>query len=240
MTTGITFTKHSTLLGVVLALAVTTGSALAVTTFTEDFNTNDAGWLNADSAAVTYNATGGVGNSGYISTTPADFISDPTGPFGSPFPLAVFFRGNAGAASGDAFVGDWLTDGITTFSLDIRHNHTSALNFYGRLARSGPFAGQAASTSFGAPFILPNVWTTISIDITDSDPPFASYGAGSFNSVFSDIQNLQLGLYLPASTSFTNFTIDVDNVGIAIPEPSRALLAVCGLFGILLRRNRRA
>ncbi|CAN0453586.1 unnamed protein product, partial [Ectocarpus fasciculatus] len=91
------------------ALVLTASSALAVSTFTETFDTDDSDWLNGISAAPSYQATGGVGNTGFISYSPAAFNS---GAGGFSDPLQILFRGNdSDDASGDAFVGDWLTDG---------------------------------------------------------------------------------------------------------------------------------
>ena len=65
--------------------------------------------------------------------------------------------------------------------------------------------------------------------------------SGDFDvNVFGNIQNVQLGFYLPANTTFTDFRIDVDNVSVAVPEPaSLGLLAVAGA-SIVLRRRRLA
>ncbi|WAC21487.1 PEP-CTERM sorting domain-containing protein [Luteolibacter sp. SL250] len=221
----------------ILGLALSGGSASAVTAFTETFNTNASGWLTGNSVAPTYSATGGVGNSGYISFT-STFTSGASGPFGAP-PLQTLIRGNASAdASGDAFAGNWITSGVTTMTVAVRHNYNQTLNLYARLDAGGGNAASLASTASYA--VASDTWTTITIPITNSNPPFLSYGGGDFNSVFGNIQNVQLGFYLPANTTFTDFRIDVDNVSVAVPEPaSLGLLAVAGA-GIVLRRRRLA
>ncbi len=221
------------------ALALAAVSASAVTTFTETFDTGTSGWLTGTSAAPSYNASGGVGDSGYISFT-SSFTSGATGPFGAP-PLQILFRGNDAAnASGDAFVGNWLEGGIQSFSLAIRHNHSEALSLY---ARFDAGAGRAASLAYDAQYrIEPGTWTTLTVAITDGNPPFLSYGAGNFSSVFSNIANLQLGLYVLPSTTFTDLRLDIDNVAItAVPEPaSLGLFALGGLatLGAVRRRRR--
>ncbi|MEM1447155.1 MAG: PEP-CTERM sorting domain-containing protein [Planctomycetota bacterium] len=215
------------------SLALTVGSASAVSTFTETFDANDSGWLDETGATPDYFATGGVGGSGYISYTPAPFNSG-AGGFGDP--LAILLRGNAGSASGDAFVGDWLTSGVQTFSVDVRHNYDTALNLYTRLNRG---FGQAASSANNAIYtIAPNTWTTLTLEIEDTNPPFVSYGAGSFASVFSGIADVQVGLYLPANTDFNNLTFDLDNVNVTVPEP--ASLGVVALAGLASLRRRRS
>lgn len=217
-----------------LALSTMPGSARAVGAFTETFDTNASNWLNVASTAPTWNATGGVGNSGYISYSQS-FTSGGSGPFGSP-PLQLYFRGNdANNASGDAFVGNWIASGIQSMSVAVRHNYGSALSLYARLDGG---AGQAASLASVYTIPAGSAWTTITIPITDANPPFLSYGAGTFASVFDGILNLQLGLYVPPGTSFTDLRMDLDNV--AIPEPTSLSLIGLGLGALLVGRRRAA
>ncbi|MEM9227770.1 MAG: PEP-CTERM sorting domain-containing protein, partial [Verrucomicrobiota bacterium] len=205
-----------------------TCSALAVVNFTETFSTDDSDWLNGASGTPTYNATGGVDNSGYISYSVPDFNSG-VGPFPGSDPLALFFRGNAtNDASGDAFVGNWITSGVETFSVAVRHNYSTSLNFYARIAS---FGGAGASSANNALYeVAPNTWTTITFPITDTNPPFASYGSSSFAGVFSNIQNLQLGYYLPASTEIEGLVVGLDNVSVLVPEPQTYSL----MFGLMV------
>jgi hypothetical protein len=219
------------------ALAASAGSARAVAPFTETFDTNASNWLNGISTAPTYNATGGIEDSGYISYT-STFTSG-TGSFGGD-PLQILFRGNNSAnASADAFVGNWIADDIISLSLSIRHDYSTTLNLYARLdAGSGAAASLANSALYA---IAPNTWTTITIEIENSNPPFTSYGAGSYDGIFSNIQNLQFGLYVPANTTFTNLTVDIDNVSV-VPEPHEYALGIAGLLAVVIfaRRRRQA
>ena len=220
-----------------LALACLTASASAVTSFTETFNTNASNWLNGASAAPTYSSTGGVSNSGFVSYT-STFSSAATGSFGAS-PLQILFRGNSGSsASGGAFTGNWITSGVESITVSVRHNYTTSLNLYARLDAGSGRAASLADTSLYA--VAPNTWTTISIPIVDTNPPFLSYGAGTFSTVFSNIQNVQLGFYLPASTTFTNFEMAVDNIAVTVPEPASFALAALGLGALTLRRRSRA
>lgn len=207
--------------------------------FVETFNTGDSGWFNGSSAAPDWYSSGGVDNSGYIS-----FENSITTGAGSSYPGApaglvtqILMRGNsANSASGGAFVGNWLTGGVISLSLTIRHNYDDALNLYTRLAGTG---GAGASLSYNAAFtIAPNTWTTILIPITDSNPPFLSYGSSDFNGVFSNLQNLQFGLYLPEYTTFTDLKFDIDNVSI-VPEPTTAMFLVVAALGMMFVALRR-
>lgn len=212
------------------------GSAFGVTNFTETFDTDDSNWLNGASAAPDYHASGGVDDSGYISYTPADFNSG-SGGFGGD-PLAILFRANASAdASGDAFVGNWIGSDAISLSLTVRHDYTETLNLYARFAGSG---GAGASLANDVVFaIAPDTWTTITIPITDGNPPFTSYGSSDFNGVFTNVQNLQFGLYLPANTDISGLTMGVDNVTLTVPEPTSAFLLGLGLSLVALRRLRK-
>lgn len=208
--------------------------------FTETFSANASGWLaGVTNNPVVWHATGGIDNSSYISYT-STFTSGAGGSYpGVPGTLAptILMRGNsANDASGDAFVGDWITGGVISLTLSVRHNYDTALDAYAYLHNGSP--GQAASLSNALFTIAPDTWTTITINITDSNPPFLSYGAGNFNGVFSNIQNLGLGLYLPGSTEFTDFTFDIDNVSI-VPEPTTAMFLVVAALGMLFVALRR-
>lgn len=209
-------------------------AASAVTTFTETFGSSASNWLTGASGAPTYNATGGIGDSGYISYT-STFTSGATGGFPGASPLQLLFRGNNAAnASNGAFVGNWLADGAQTLTVSVRHNYASTLNLYARLdAGAGAAASLAQDPSFA---IAPDTWTTLTIPIVNSNPPFVSFGAGTFSAVFGNVQNVQLGLYVPASTTFTNLKIDLDNVAIVTPEP--ASLGALALGATFLRRRR--
>lgn len=201
--------------------------------FTETFATNDSNWLNGDSSAPDWFSTGGVSNSSYISWEAPDFNSG-TGGFGGD-PLKIMFRANNSTnASGDAFVGDWLSGGVTNLTLSVRHNYTSDLNLYARIAGVGG-AGASLANSYT---ITPNTWTSISIPITDSNPPFVSYGSSTFNGVFTNVQNLQLGLYLPADVDFSGLRMDVDNVSV-VPEPATSAILIATAFGMALIAPRR-
>ncbi len=202
--------------------------------FTEDFSSGAANWLDGSSAAPTWSATGGVDGGGYISYTAPSFNSG-SGSFGAP-PLQIMFRANS-SASGGAFVGDWLSGGVTSLSVAVRHNYDSALNLYARLDAGRGVAASLASDSIFT--IAPNTWTTLNIPITDANPPFLSYGAGTFTSVFSGLQGMQFGLYLPTNTEFTNLRMEVTNASV-VPEPTTSVLLVLAAgsgVALLVRRD---
>ncbi len=205
---------------IVLACAA---QASAVTVpFNESFPTDANGWLDGSSNPATWEDVGGEQ---YISSLAE--IPGPGG-FGS-----IVFRGNAADdASGDAFVGDWLSNGVGTFSLAVLHDAPSDLQFFARLNRG---QGQAASSIFVD--VPPNTWTTITLPVVDDASTWQSFGAGTFNGVFTGISDVQLALSSTQNPSLVgqSYTIGLDNVAIAnVPEPATVGLLFLGGSALLL------
>jgi hypothetical protein len=205
----------------VLAVLVGDGQAVSVLPFTEGFDIGASNWLNGGSQTPNYASSGGLSNSAYISTSAT---IDPTG-FGP-----IIFRGNNSTSASDkAFVGDWLLAGVSEFSAVVWHNAPGALNFYARFDKG---AGSAASSNNF--LVAPSIWTQINIPILDSlgttGQIFQSYGAGGFNTIFSDIKNVQiaLGAAQDASTHGQTYTVGLDSVSI-VPEPGTGMLLMFGL-----------
>jgi len=215
------------ILGAVLAQ---TSLAVSVLPFTESFEANASGWVYGTSTAPIWSATGGVGNSGYISA--------PATVSGSGFG-AIVFRGNdANNASGDAFVGNWLSAGVTTFSAYVRHNADVALNFYARFDAGAGRAG--SSVNF---LVNPNLWTVLELPIANETTSFQSYGAAgtglsAFNTIFAGIQNVQIALAADTANAGKTVTVDLDGVSM-VPEPTAsASLIAAGVALLAFRRTR--
>jgi hypothetical protein len=211
-----------------LAATMTTSQALLVP-FTENFASGASNWLNGSSAAPDWSATGGVDGGGYISAPGA--IS--SGGFGT-----IVFRGNASAdASGDAFVGDWLAGGVSTFSAFISHEAPVALNFYARLDAGAGRAGSSIDIT-----VPPGAWFQLNIPIVESS--FQSFGAAgtgtaAFNSVFSGIQNVQIALSSTQDPSTAGQTYDVSLDRVAtVPEPGIFALCAFTVLGWAVFRGR--
>ena len=209
----------------IAAITIVPAQALIVP-FTEDFTTGASNWLNGSSAAPAWSATGGVDGGGYISAPGAITA----GGFGT-----IVFRGNASAdASGDAFVGDWISGGVSTFSAYLYHDAPVALNFYARLDAG---AGRAASSVDFS--VAPGAWFQLEIPIVNSSTSFQSYGAGTFATVFNGIQNVQIVLSATQdpSTAGQTYNVSLDRVAI-VPEPGTLGLVATGLAAIGLLRCR--
>jgi hypothetical protein len=230
------------------AFAVVSPAGAATVPFTETFATDNANWSIGSStvyAAATWNATGGPSGGTFISR----LGSGTGGPFSGP----TIFRGQAGQEPADvdldfnssngAFVGNWITDGVGTFSVDYFHNHTGPLNVSIRFANPSNTPG-ASSVNF---LVSPNTWTTLTVPIVDSLTSFQSYGAlgsvpdaTSFDAIFSNIGNIQLSL--PTGTNLPGVTFGIANPTIApVPEPSTwAMVGVAAMasgFGLSRRKR---
>ena len=212
-----------------VALMAATSSAKAlVVPFTEDFSTGASNWLNGSSAAPTWSAAGGVDDGGFISASNTVINTG----FG-----AIVFRGNALAdASSDAFVGNWITGGVSTFSAYVYHNAPVALNFYARLDAGAGRAG--SSVEFAVPRAT---WFQLSVPITDAASSFQSYGAGTFATVFNNIQNVQIAIstnQAPAVVGQT-YNIGLDKVSV-VPEPTTwSLVGLTAGIATFFRLRRR-
>lgn len=227
-----------TSLSTAAVLVLASSTFAAVTPVTETFATSAHGWLNSSSTAATYVASGGTGgaNDGYITGT-GTFSSSPTSP-------AIVFRANSSAvtttptASGNAFFGDYNAGDIHYISFDVRTNYTGTVDFGVRFATSNNFPGR-------------NVYVPATFDGTSSDwthlvIPFY-YGApnsiaegpdsqAAYDSVLSSVGRLQIFALTPTGAAGQTFSLDVDNVAIAVPEASSMALALPA-FALLRRRR---
>ncbi|MEM0914612.1 MAG: PEP-CTERM sorting domain-containing protein [Planctomycetota bacterium] len=209
-----------------------TSPALAVTNpFTESFDTDAANWgTNVASTPATHVATGGaIDNGGYISTV-FDFSGTSAGQ------TPVLFRGQDElGSSGGAFEGNYIADGVTEYSMYVRHNAPTPLTFFTRFASAVNFPG---GTAIEFVPVLPNQWTEIVFAIDPSNPEFVSFSGTSFGAVFSSIGHVQPGIEVPAALGGANtqITFDLDEVTI-VPEPATLGLAALGGLAMLTRRR---
>jgi hypothetical protein len=216
------------LLSTALMLVCAPSVGALIVPFTEEFSANASGWLTGASQSPTWNATGGADGGAYISTTAT---MTPTG-FG-----AALFRGNATSdASGDAFVGNWLSGGVTLFTAFLKHDSPQALDLFVRLDAG---AGAAASSVF---FSVPsNQWFQMSVPIVNSPTSFQSFGAAGpsgFSTVFANIQNVQF--FASPNSPAGTFRFDLDKVS-TVPEPGTiglVALSAIVLLSISLRRRK--
>ncbi len=228
-----------TTLGITIALITVAAAASAQATlvpFTENFTSGPADWRQANGTTdLAWNAAGGPAGSSYAS---AAFNFQAQAPDAQS--LVIRAHDEYGS-SGGAFVGNWLADGVDGFSVWVRHNTPMPLTYFVRYASPVNFPG-AASVQFVP--VLPNTWTQLNFNIAFGDPNLTLEGPPTpafFNSVFSNIGHVQVGVVTPAALagSATNYAFDIDQPSI-VPEPASIALVGLASCGILLRRRRNA
>lgn len=204
--------------------------AVSVLPFTESFEVNSSGWVYGTSTAPIWATSGGAVGSAYISGS-ASVI-------GTGFGTIVFRANDANNASGDAFVGNWLSAGVTAFSAYVRHNADVALNFYARFDAGAGRAG--SSVNF---LVSPNSWTLLQLPIVSEITSFQSYGAAgtgqaAFNTIFGGIQNVQIALAADTANAGKTVTVDLDGVSM-VPEPTASGLLIAAGAALLASRRLR-
>ena len=226
------FRHISSVSAMALAAVVSAGPAsAAIVPFTENFVSDNANWKDAGSADLSFVGAGGPDASGYVTTSYSfeNNAEDDT-------PVLLRGQDNFNASS-DAFVGNWLAEGITEFSAYVRHDAPVPLNFFTRFASPFNFPGGVA-VSFVP--VLPNTWTKVTFDISAFNPQFVSFEGSDFNTVLGNVGNVQLGVSVTAALagSAGTYTIDLDQPTIT-PEPATlGLFSVAGLYALRRRADR--
>lgn len=191
-----------------------------VVPFTEDFTSDSADWRDAASTPLTWVSSGGPDGGAYATTTFSLAAS-------SDGDTPVLFRAqDKFGSSGGAFEGDWISGGVLQFRAFVRHNAPFPLTFFTRFSGPANFPG-----AVGVHFVpvFGETWTEIVFDINPSSPQFISFEGSDFNTVFSNIGHLQIGVSVgdgqggfPVPIQF-----DIDKVTVANCLPDCAG-RVCG------------
>lgn len=213
----------------------------------EGFDTGVNNWRNAASAELTYVPTGGPDGSGYASTT-FNLMNITGGEPGSREASVILVRGRTltvpgvgeFVASDGAFFGDWLRS-AGELRVMVRHNAPEDLYFLGRIAV--PNNSPAVGVDFPIA-VSPNEWTELVMPIDLGSPLLVPQGPGTpeslFNTVFSNVGNIQFGFYAPTSLGGIDqdYTLDIDNITLSrVPEPATiALVGIAGVTCLALRR----
>lgn len=187
-------------------LAAGSVASAAIVPFTETFAADSANWT-GPSGTATWNATGHI-----LADVNVNSAS---------FGVAIGLRGQAmNNASGGAFVGNWITDGVTALSFDVRHDAPLPLSFGARLALPVNFPG-----AIGLDFVPKpaGVWSTVTIPINAGYAGWVSFEGSDFATIFSYIGNVQLLFSVPAALAGTGTIVrmEADNVRI-VPAPGAA------------------
>ena len=211
-------------------LFLTSSPASAVTTvFTEDF-VDSAGWLTGGYTALTEFPVGGPDGSSYVSLDAA--FSD--------IGRGTIYRGHeAFNASGGAFADNWIDSEYVELSALVRHNAPEPLNYYVRLATPANFP---AATVESPVLVQPNTWTEVIFDARRGSPQITSMEGSDYDTIFSNIGNVQLAVSVPVTleTDASLYTFDLDKVSLAsVPEPTALVLLASGCLLNSGRRRKR-
>ncbi|MBI1826696.1 MAG: PEP-CTERM sorting domain-containing protein [Planctomycetes bacterium] len=204
-------------------------SLAATVPFTEAFTSDAANWHDPSGASVLNWTNSGGPDSSSFAFTNFNFANSAAGS------TPVIFRGQSEFnSSGGAFVGNWIADGITSFRADVRQDSGVPLTFFTRFSSSANFPG---ATAINFTPVLSGVWTPITFAISPASPQFISFEGTDFNTVFSNIGHLQIGVSVPAELGHlnSNVTFGIDNVSI-VPEPASLGLFAIGLVAIARQR----
>lgn len=203
----------------------------AIIPFTEEFSADAADWYDsAGTSELNWIGSGGPDSSSYASGN-LNFA-----PFAAGNTPAILRAQDEFNSSGNAFVGNWIAQDVDQFSFFIRHNAPQPLTFFARL--SSPFNFPAAAAVNFVP-VQPNTWTLVAFPIVPGNPQFVFEGPPStFNSVFSNIGHIQIGVSVPAGLAGVNesYTFDIDKPSI-VPEPGVAGLLMMGIGVVVARRR---
>lgn len=199
--------------------------------FTEDFDIDAANWFDRSGFnLLDWVPAGGPDGGAYV-TTIFNFVNS------APEDPVVLFRGHDEFdSSDDAFVGNWIADDVAGFSLYIRHNAPLPLTVFTRFASPFNFPG-AVAIDFVP--VLPNKWTPFDVGIFPDNPQFITFEGSDFETVFSNIGNLQIGVIVPKELAGVDvdFMFDLDKVAI-IPGPGALAMVVIGV--LMIRRRGRS
>ncbi len=218
----------STLVVVGLSAVVVGHASAATVPFTETFAQNSANWF--DTAGINplgWEPSGGPGDSAFASTS-SNFAGRAANA-----PVTLFRGQEEFNSSGNAFVGNWVTGGVSEFHASVAHETGVPVNFFVRFA--GPTNNPGANHVFVIP-VPSGVWTDLSVPLPSG--PLIFEGPLTYPQVFGNIGHVQIGVSTPQSLAGvdTNFAFRVDNVGI-VPEPASLTLLVLGAVVVLRQRK---
>jgi hypothetical protein len=204
----------------------------AVVPFTEDFTAGPSNWAdNTSLSLLTHVATGGP-DGGAFASTGKSF----TGLGG--MSVVLFRAQDEFNSSNHAFEGNWINQGVGRFSALVRHNAPLPLSYFARF--SGPGNSPGGTAVKFAP-VVPNTWTQLNFDIRADNPEFVTFEGSNFNTVFSNVGHVQLGVSAPAALTAdaTVFTFDIDKASIAMVVPEPTTLIAIIIAGAALASSRR-
>jgi hypothetical protein len=198
--------RSSEVIGLILGTSCLAAPASATTVpFTEAFTADAANWRDRPGAATaTWFETGGADGGGYISED-FNFVAST-----DLDPPIVLLRGQSNFnSSGNNFFGDWIGDGVTEFRVWVRHDAPADVVFFARFASPAAFPGAFAELGT----VAEDSWTELTLAITADNPQFITFEGADFETVFSDIGRIQVGVFVPPEVAGQdaerNFDVDL-------------------------------
>lgn len=214
-----------------LAFAASASVSAQIVGFVEDFATGDANWR-GDSLASTldWSVGGGPGDAAFVTS-----VFNLSGTTAGGFPATVIRAASSVGSSDGAYVGDWITAGVTGVSFWFRHDLAESIQMSMRVAPATNFPGGSA---YGA-IVAANEWTQVQFDLTPSSSQWVSFSGTSWAAVMQSIANIQIGFLVPEALAGQDVTGRFDMTEFAIvPAPAAGIaMLACGLG---LRTRRRA
>lgn len=204
-------------------LAASGGARAATVPFAEDFPSDASGWKNGSVLDVSWAPSGGPDDGSHIEATMNYFgFESPFG--GGP---VVFRVQDEFEASGGAFEGDWLADGIGEVRAFVRQDTGEDLNFFLRVATRFNIPGAVFEDDVTVPS---GVWTQVSWTIDPASPLCSGEGVTCAEAL-ADVGHLQIGTDAPEALVVLDqgFALALDQVELrAVPEPAAGVLAATG------------
>lgn len=213
-----------------IALATACATQASITDFSESFLTGASNWRGSSSATLlSWSGTGGPTDGSYVSSL-LNLSSTSAGGY----PATVFRASTSLGSSGGAFAGNWINAGATSLSFSFRHDLSEALTITLRVATPQNYPGAAA---FDSVTIAPNVWSTVTLDLSAASSQWVSFEGSNYATVLSNIGAMQLGFVVPTALAGQNINGHFDMTNFSI-VPAPGACALLGLAGFAARRRR--
>jgi hypothetical protein len=217
-------------LAAALTFAIAASASAQIVGFQEDFASGDANWR-GDSLASTleWSGSGGPGGDAFVTS-----VFNLSGTTAGGFPATVIRAASSVGSSDGAYVGDWITAGVTGVSFWFRHDLSESIQLSLRVAPSTNFPGGSA---YGA-VVAANEWTQVHFDLTPSSSQWVSFSGTSWAAVMQSIANIQIGFLVPEDLAGTATVGRFDMTDFTIvPAPATLALLVSATFSSRRRRD---
>ncbi len=211
--------------------ALAAPASAGIVGFHESFSSGAQQWRNFNGTSeLLWNGSGGPDDSAYVSGL---YNLSPTTVGG--FPPTVIRAAQSYGSSDGSYAGNWIEAGVTGVGFWFRHDLSQAITVTGRFATPVNTPGASVISTQA---VQANTWTFISFDLTQGSSQIVSLGGGTYNSIFSNIGNMQIGFMVPAALAGQNVTGTFSMTGFTV-VPAPGAMALAALAGGIVRSRRR-